>query len=90
MRGKDTQQLAMFGYVSPEGHARICVVSLSGMVSRIPDEPRFATLTEAPNNERMRWATAGAIPRSLAGVLASAAEKTSKNFGRTDSGMVRP
>ena len=60
------------------------------MVSRIPDESRFATLTEAPNKERIRYATAGPSPRSPPGVSVSSTEKISKNFGRAVVEIVLP
>ena len=60
------------------------------MVSRIPDGSRFATLTEAPNNERMRYATGGPKPKSPPGVLASPIEKRSKNFAKAALGIDLP
>ena len=62
----------------------------SDTVSRIPDGSRFATLTEAPNNERMRYATGGPNPKSPPGVLASPIEKRSKNFAKAGPGIVLP
>ena len=59
-------------------------------VSRIPDESRFATLTEAPNKERIRYAKAGPRPRSPPGVSVSSTEKISKNFGKAVVEIVLP
>ena len=63
-------------------------IFLSDMLSRIPDRSRSATLTEAPNNERIRCATGGANLKSPAGVLASLIEKRSKNFAKADVGII--
>jgi hypothetical protein len=60
------------------------------MVSRIPDEFKFATLTEAPNKERIRYATGGPSPRSPPGVSVSSTEKISKNFGMAVVEIVLP
>jgi hypothetical protein len=60
------------------------------MVSRMPDGARFRTLTEAPNNERMRDARGGPKPKSPPGVIVSPIEKRSKNFDKAELGIVLP
>jgi hypothetical protein len=62
----------------------------SDMVNRIPGGSRFTTLTEPPNKERTRYATAGPSPRSPPGVSVSAIENTSKNFGIAVLEIVKP
>jgi spermidine dehydrogenase len=64
--------------------------ALSEIVNRIPDGLRFATLTDAPNNERIRYETAGPKPKSPPGVMASPIENISKNFGNASPGILRP
>jgi hypothetical protein len=78
------------GWNQPDSRPLSGAAFLSDMVSRIPDESRFATLTEAPNKERMRYATGGPSPRSPLGVSVSSTEKISKNFGRAVVGIVLP
>ena len=60
------------------------------MVNRIPGGSRLTTVTEAPNNERIRRARAGPNPKSRPGVLDSSTAKRSKSFGSTESGIVLP
>lgn len=60
------------------------------MVNRMPDEARFSTLTEAPNNERIRLAKGGLSPRSPAGVISSPMEKSSKKFVNAEAGIALP
>src|SRR5437762_11023280 len=60
------------------------------MFRLIPDGSRFATLTDAPNSERMRYATGGPNPRSLPGVLAFPIENRSKNLATAGLGIVLP
>jgi hypothetical protein len=67
------------------GYAR-----LSEMVSPIPDGVRFATPTDPPNNEKIRYAKAGPTPKSPPGVVASPMEKTSKNSPSAELGMHLP
>jgi hypothetical protein len=54
------------------------------MASLIPACSRFATLTKPPNNERMRYAIAGANPKSPPGVMVSPIAKTSKNLATAE------
>ena len=74
-------QVTRFG----NGYAR-----LSEMVSPIPDGVRFATPTDPPNNEKIRYAKAGPTPKSPPGVIASPMEKTSKNSPSAELGMHLP
>ena len=79
-----------YGWNYPDSRALPGAAFLSDMVSRIPDESRLRTLTEAPNKERMRYATGGPSPRSPLGVSVSSTEKISKNFGRAVVEIVLP
>jgi hypothetical protein len=58
--------------------ALLGAVFLSDMVSRIPEESRFATPTEAPNKESMRYANGRSAPQVPPGVNVSSTEKISK------------
>src|SRR5277367_2428503 len=64
--------------------------SFSEIVNRIPGGSRFATLTDPPNNERMRNARGGLSHKSPPGVTGSPIDNRSKNFANKGVGIIRP